>query len=200
MLWSLLPSLCLFSFVAAVTPGPNNFLLASSGSQFGFRRTLGHVAGIRLGIVGLLLLCAIGVGALIERYPILHEGLKYIGILYMSYLALKLVLKNSVLKIGSAHQPIHWRQAALFQMVNVKAWAASLSLVATYSLASDYWLSISWIIMAFTGCGLIANFCWVGMGKAANRLLNTPNKVRLFNYCLSALTIATIVPLLFNAE
>ncbi|MBJ7554986.1 LysE family translocator [Marinomonas spartinae] len=199
MLWSLLPSLCLFSFVAAVTPGPNNFLLASSGSQFGFRRTLGHVAGIRLGIIGLLLLSAIGIGALIERYPILHDGLKYIGIVYMSYLALKLVFKNSVLQQGNAHQPIHWRQAALFQMVNVKAWAASLSLVAIYSLVSDYWLSVLWIIMAFTGCGLIANFCWVGMGKAANRLFNTPSKIRLFNYGLSFLTIATIVPLLFEA-
>lgn len=59
--WELLPAMSLFAFVTAMTPGPNNFLLASSGAQFGVRQSIKHLIGIRFGIVFLLLLCASGV-------------------------------------------------------------------------------------------------------------------------------------------
>ena len=54
-------ALCILSFTAAFTPGPNNALVAASGANFGFRRTFPHVLGISLGfpvmifIVGLFL-------------------------------------------------------------------------------------------------------------------------------------------------
>ena len=42
-------ALCILSFSAAFTPGPNNALVAASGANFGFRRTFPHVLGISLG-------------------------------------------------------------------------------------------------------------------------------------------------------
>ena len=39
----------IFSTVMAFTPGPNNAMLASSGSRFGLARTLPHAAGVTLG-------------------------------------------------------------------------------------------------------------------------------------------------------
>ena len=35
----------------SVTPGPNNLMLAASGVNFGFRRTLPHMLGISLGFM-----------------------------------------------------------------------------------------------------------------------------------------------------
>lgn len=200
MQWSLLPSLCLFGLVIAITPGPNNFLLTSSGATFGLRRTLPHIIGIRIGISGLLLLCAAGISALIEHYPFLHNGLRYIGVAYMSYLALKLIYAGGRLSQSHATNPFNWQQAAMFQMANVKAWAACISVVASYTLTSHYWLSVLWIILAFTVTGLIANLSWACLGQATSVYLNTPNKIRLFNYILSFLTIATIVPVLFETN
>ena len=34
----------------SVTPGPNNLMLAASGVNFGFRRTLPHMLGISIGV------------------------------------------------------------------------------------------------------------------------------------------------------
>ncbi|ERT13822.1 hypothetical protein LGZ99_12305 [Photorhabdus temperata] len=41
---SLIFSLITFLFISAITPGPNNMLLTSSGANFGFVRSLGLTA------------------------------------------------------------------------------------------------------------------------------------------------------------
>ncbi len=47
--------------IMSVTPGPNNLMLAASGGNFGFRRTIPHMLGISIGhalqvfLVGLFL-------------------------------------------------------------------------------------------------------------------------------------------------
>ena len=42
----------LMTYVAtmSVTPGPNNIMLAASGVNFGFRRTLPHMLGVSIGL------------------------------------------------------------------------------------------------------------------------------------------------------
>ena len=44
-------NLALLTYVASmsVTPGPNNLMLAASGVNFGFRRTVRHILGISSG-------------------------------------------------------------------------------------------------------------------------------------------------------
>ena len=42
-------SFSIFALTAAVTPGPNNIMLAASGANYGFRRTLPHIIGICVG-------------------------------------------------------------------------------------------------------------------------------------------------------
>jgi len=37
-----------FAFVSSITPGPNNTMLLASGVNYGFRRTVPHIAGISL--------------------------------------------------------------------------------------------------------------------------------------------------------
>ncbi|NQY64386.1 MAG: LysE family transporter [Alteromonadaceae bacterium] len=79
--------LCLFSFLATATPGPNNILLTVSGNQFGFRRSLPFLIGIRLGIGVIFFMMGTGVGSLILSYPKYYLTLKYLGAAYLIYLA-----------------------------------------------------------------------------------------------------------------
>ncbi|MCB1840375.1 MAG: LysE family translocator, partial [Alphaproteobacteria bacterium] len=60
----LLASMPFFSFflVASITPGPNNFMVAASGMNYGYKRTLPHIAGVVTGFCSLLLLCMLGIG------------------------------------------------------------------------------------------------------------------------------------------
>ena len=46
---SLLGPLALFALVSSITPGPNNVMLATSGLNFGFRRTIPHLLGVSIG-------------------------------------------------------------------------------------------------------------------------------------------------------
>ena len=45
----LLLPMATFAFVTSITPGPNNIMLASSGINFGFARTVPHICGVVLG-------------------------------------------------------------------------------------------------------------------------------------------------------
>ncbi|WP_220359319.1 hypothetical protein [Alkalilimnicola ehrlichii] len=40
-----------YAFVTSVTPGPNNFMLLSSGVNFGFLRSIPHMLGISVGFL-----------------------------------------------------------------------------------------------------------------------------------------------------
>ena len=48
-------ALIVFAFVTSITPGPNNLMLLASGVNFGFRRTVPHMAGVGFGFFMLLL-------------------------------------------------------------------------------------------------------------------------------------------------
>ena len=73
---SLVVSLSVFLFIAAITPGPNNLLLTSSGAHVGLKRSLTLMAGIIVGMQCVLLSSAFGIATLLIIYPALHIGLK----------------------------------------------------------------------------------------------------------------------------
>lgn len=85
----LLPLLAL-GISMSLTPGPNNFMVAASGANFGWRRSLPLYFGIVAGFVSLLLAVGFGLGAVFERYPILHEVLRYAGAAYLIWLGIKI--------------------------------------------------------------------------------------------------------------
>lgn len=195
-LWDLMPAMSLFAFVTAITPGPNNLLLANSGAQFGVRKSWRHLIGIRIGVIGLILLCACGAGAALQTHPSWYLAIKYIGLAYMFWLIIKLLCTNSFAGKATKSKPINVTQATLFQLGNMKAWMASLALVTSYSLPSSYWLSVALITFVFTTFGLLANMTWVWVGQKIRVYLNTTLKQRMFNISLAAITFISLLPVL----
>ncbi|HGS5165023.1 TPA: LysE family translocator [Vibrio harveyi] len=195
-LWDLMPAMSLFAFVTAITPGPNNLLLANSGAQFGVRKSWRHLIGIRIGVIGLILLCACGAGVALQTHPSWYLAIKYIGLAYMIWLIIKLLCTNSFAGKATKSKPINVTQATLFQLGNMKAWMASLALVTSYSLPSSYWLSVALITFVFTTFGLLANMTWVWVGQKIRVYLNTTLKQRMFNISLAAITFISLLPVL----
>ncbi|GEA23260.1 LysE family translocator [Vibrio harveyi] len=195
-LWDLMPAMSLFAFVTAITPGPNNLLLANSGAQFGVQKSWRHLIGIRIGVIGLILLCACGAGVALQTHPSWYLAIKYIGLAYMFWLIIKLLCTNSFAGKATKSKPINVTQATLFQLGNMKAWMASLALVTSYSLPSSYWLSVALITFVFTTFGLLANMTWVWVGQKIRVYLNTTLKQRMFNISLAAITFISLLPVL----
>lgn len=82
-------ALITFAFVMTFTPGPNNIMLAASGVNFGFTRTVPHMAGVSIGFLLLVLACGTGLGLVFVALPSLQLALKIAGAIYMLWLAIK---------------------------------------------------------------------------------------------------------------
>jgi len=91
----ILLALVTFAFVMTFTPGPNNIMLAASGVNFGFARTVPHMAGVSIGFVVLVLACGTGLGLVFAALPSLQLALKIAGAAYMLWLAFR---------VATAHQ------------------------------------------------------------------------------------------------
>ena len=80
----------LFAVVAAVTPGPNNIILASTGASVGVRRGLPCLFGVTIGMGLMMFLIALGLGSVVLEHPIVHNALKWFGIGLLLWLSWKI--------------------------------------------------------------------------------------------------------------
>jgi LysE type translocator len=68
---------CLFALVAAITPGPSNLLLTSTGANVGVLRGLPCLCGVAIGMGLMMGLVAFGLGSLVLERPLILQGLKW---------------------------------------------------------------------------------------------------------------------------
>ncbi len=193
---SLFLSMLGFLWVAAITPGPNNMLLTTSGANFGFMRSLLLMIGIMLGMQSILLLVGFGVGSLILVYPALHLVLKILGSLYLLWLAWK-VATAAYKKLETdvaPPKPIRLYQGWLLQFLNPKAWLMALGAVASFSLAGDkYNSSILAISLGIFVVNMVAGVIWLGFGTVIGRLLRSKKAWIIFNVSMGLLTAACVL-------
>ncbi|MDX7999852.1 LysE family translocator [Xenorhabdus sp. Reich] len=196
---SLIFSLSTFMFISAVTPGPNNLLLASSGANFGIRRSTPLCLGIVLGMQTILVLSAFGVAALLLLYPALHTGLKVLGSVYLLWLAWKTATSHYK-RLDTATQagtPIKVHQAWLLQFLNPKTWLMGLGAVSSYSLSGvQYNHSVFTISVVMLVSSTIAGIIWLLLGSLIGRLLKNRHSWFIFNIAMGILT-AACVPLIW---
>lgn len=93
--------------------------------------------------------------------------------------------------------PLTFLQAAAFQWVNPKAWVISLGAVSIYAPTQD-WGAVAWVAAGFLCVGWTSTVIWTGLGLGVRRLLQRPRWLRLFNYSMAALLVASLVPVVFT--
>jgi len=190
---ALLLPLGLFAVVTSVTPGPNNILLTASGANFGFRRSVPHMLGISAAFFSLLVVCGLGVGALILAEPPLHNALKIAGAGYLLWLAWQLARAGGSASMDRA-RPMRFHEAALFQYVNPKAWMMAVGAIAAFTTpGGNYTLEMALIAVVFTLINLPCVSLWTLFGLGLGRLLHDGGRRRIFNFAMAALTVASAV-------
>ncbi|MBG2874541.1 LysE family translocator [Proteus alimentorum] len=196
---SLIFSLTIFLFIAAITPGPNNLLLTSSGANVGFKGSLKLMAGIMLGMQCVLLSSAFGVAALLIIYPALHIGLKIVGSAYLLWLAWKTATSSyQRLDIpAKTPQAVSWFQGGLLQFLNPKAWMMGLGAVGSFSLSGDaYFSSVIAISFVMVIVNFVAGIVWILGGTLISLFLQSRRSWFVFNISMGILT-ALCVPLIW---
>ncbi len=136
-----------------------------------------------------------GLGNVFIAFPIIHTVLKYFGIAYLLYLSWKIALFNDIGSINKeTHKPFSFQQAMLFQWVNPKVWMASIGAIATFTGNHN---NIFWevFVIAVVFC-LVSIPCislWVLIGVNMKRFLKKTIHLKIFNYSMASLLIASIV-------
>ncbi len=189
-----LAALLLFSFVAAVSPGPNNLISASSGARFGFVRTLPQMLGVTFGYPLMLLAVGLGLGGLFDLAPWLHAVLKIVGAGYLLYLAWSLIRASAPEAGKEQARPPGFLQTVAFQWVNPKAWTVALSVIPAFTDArSDMLPQILVIAGAFAATALPSVGIWALFGVAMSRMLQDDLQRQRLNVILATLVAASIV-------
>jgi len=187
----------LFASAAAFTPGPNNVMLMTSGLNYGFQRSLAHLAGVTIGYSVMLGLVGLGLGAVFTAYPILQTILKYAGAAYLTWLAYVIATsKPADAQSAAAGRPMTFTGAALFQLVNVKGWVIAVGSVSAYAAIASYpW---NMIVLATIVCVITfgSSLTWLLFGTALQSLVKSPRAIRIFNIAMAVLLLASLYPVL----
>lgn len=196
MTYEMITALAVFAFVSSITPGPNNLMLMSSGANFGFKLTIPHMLGVGIGFTLMIVLVGLGVIQLFDQFPVSYDILKTCSIAYLLYLAFKIATSTSIdSNTKDRSKPFSFIQAALFQWVNPKAWTMALTSISVYAPSK----SLTAVLMVALVFGLINLPCvstWVGLGQKMRQFLTTNNRLKLFNFAMAGLLVASIIPAL----
>ena len=182
--------LLLFACAGSLTPGPNNIMLAASGVNFGFRRTLPHMIGICIGFPLMFLAVGLGISRIFEEAPAVHFALKFMGSVYLLWLAWRVATAEPISSTNSDEtrsRPISLIQAAAFQWVNPKAWFLVLGAISAYTKIDEALLpQVVSITLIFAIVCVFSVMVWTMLGVGIAQALTKPRSRRIFN-----LTMAT---------
>ena len=189
----LLAALALFAFVSSITPGPNNLMLMASGANFGFRRTIPHMLGVGLGFVLMVLLVGVGLVQVFDAYPLSHDVLKAVSVVYLLWLAWKIANAAPVTPGTGGGRPMTFLQAAAFQWVNPKAWTMALTAIAAYAPGRTL-AAIAVVAAVFGAINLPSVSSWTLLGQQMARWLSSRRRLVAFNWTMAALLVASLYP------
>ena len=188
-------ALASFTFVASITPGPNNLMLAASGVGFGLRRTVPHMLGVCAGFAVLVLACGLGIGALIMQSPTAATALKAAGSGYLVFLAW--TLRGNVMRPAPAADggggragPMSFTAAAAFQFANPKAWLMGVTAASAFlpALGGD-WRALALLCLVVTLVNAPCITSWAVLGSTIRAQLENPAWQRRFSGVMVVLTL-----------
>jgi len=190
---NLIFALVSFYFVMYVTPGPNNAMVLASGLKFGFLKSIPHMTGITIGHVTQLILVCLGLGKIFQIFPEIQNILKILCAIYLIYLGYKIIGSFSKIKDDDS-RPLKFYEAALFQIVNPKAWTIS-SMAASGFLPKDGNLILSILFISCIALIIcpISISPWAAFGSGIKNLVKN-NKIKvIIEFFLAFLLLITAI-------
>lgn len=184
---SVLSAFFVFTFITAITPGPNNILALTTGSRAGFRGSIPVLAGICGGFLCVMAIC----GAISFSFSVLSasflQTMRYVGSAYLLWLA----WKTAIPKAGSSSS----REAGagfmtgfVLQFVNVKIMVYGMTAYSAFIL--PYQDSVAALLagMCFlTLMGSLGTIVWAVAGASLQGIFQ--RHARVMNGLLGAMLV-----------
>ena len=185
-------SIALFWFVTAYTPGPNNVVASYSGFNFGITKTIPHILGVTLGFTSLVVFLTVGLINFFKLFPIIQIVIKYIGTVFLIYLAYKIASSTSSDEIKKEN-PVKFIETFIFQYLNPKGVTVAIIVVSNYVDIGENYINYATqvILLAFL-FSLTSITLWTFIGKFLRKFATNDKFIKCFNYVMSTLLLACI--------
>lgn len=181
----------------SVTPGPNNLMLAASGVNFGFRRTLPHMLGVSIGHGVQVVLVASLLAWIMVWLEALRVPLVIAGCAYLLWLAWRQARAGEPASRGQV-RPLGFFGAALFQWVNPKAWMMVLNVAILFLPRGSGWQAAAELAWWCAVVNLPCIALWAFAGDRMGVFLQSPVALRAFNWAMASLLGATAAWILID--
>jgi len=202
MNWQEFTALLVLATAMSFSPGPNTTLSTALGANHGLRRALPFVCAVPVGWGALLLVCALGLGALVLAVPLLSWAVKGVGVAYLLWLAFKVARSRQLSEADAARLNITFWQGAALQFVNIKAWMLALAIVSGWIAGREApGMRLAIVLPVMLAYAFVSNLVYALAGSLLRDLLCGPDgsglRLRWFNYIMAAVLVATAVWMLF---
>ena len=186
-------SIALFWFVTAYTPGPNNVVASYSGFNFGIAKTVPHILGVTLGFTSLVIFLTIGLINVFKLFPIIQIIIKYLGTLFLIYLAYKIASSTNSDETQKEN-PVKFIETFFFQYLNPKGVMVAIIVVSTYvELGENYIKYATQVVLLAFLFSLTSITLWTFIGKFLRKFATNDKFIKLFNYAMSGLLLLSII-------
>lgn len=192
-----LTALLVLCTAVSFTPGPNTMLATALAANRGLKPAMRFCLAVPAGWTLLMLLCGLGLGALVVNVPALRWGVKLVGIAYLVWLAWKLSSASELARVDASQLTITFWNGVGLQFVNIKAWMLALTLTAGWVVSASGQPSTNpgerlaiicalMVVFAFT-----SNFTYALMGSMLRPVLAHGDRLLWFNRAMALVLLAT---------
>ncbi len=185
-------ALLAFATAMSFTPGPNTLLASALAANGGLGHAMRFVVAVPFGWSVLLLLCSLGLGAVVTAHPALRGTLVALGVGAMLWMAWQLARRGSMATIPGSRLRVTFWQGVGLQFINLKAWLMALVISATWVAVDGELglrlLQVAPVIMAYA---FASNFCYALAGSMLRGWLAQGRRLLHFNRLMALLLAAT---------
>ena len=190
---SQLISLLLFGIVASLSPGPNNIMTSYTAFNFGVKKTIPTMLGVIIGWTILVIFLQAGSVIVFQRLEILQKIIKFLGSIYLLFMAYKISFSSNKLKKVSP-KPITFLNTFFFQFVNPKSIVIALAAIAMFINPQENFIKDSIILTTtFFLMAVGSQAAWCLMGKYLRKFATSDKFIKNFNYTMSFLLIVCVI-------
>ena len=188
----------LFVSIVSMTPGPNNLLLAASGANYGFIKTLPHMCGVIVGFAIMVVASGFGLGMILNEFPQVILPLKIMSVSFLLYLSWRIATGGAHVVEGKS-QPLTFLPAVLFQTINPKGISFLLSIMgAQVSDAEPLLPQLIPLFILLPAFTVLSAVTWTMFGTAIGKLMQSQGAFRVFNLVMASLLVACVIPIAFG--
>lgn len=189
-----LPGFVLAGLALAGSPGPAVLSLAATGAAFGARSSLAYLAGIVLGMVGVMAITASGVVSLLLAIPGATPVVAILAAAYFAYLAWRIATAPPLTEASGTRGQPSFLAGLLLSLVNPKGYAAMAALFSGFVLVRDQLgLDVAAKMTVLLAVITASSVAWLLAGSALTRFFREPRSNRIINVMFAILLLASVV-------